>query len=150
VPNERPTRGSGPIVAEFAAHVAEFAAHAWLGVTTLARWAWPKLVASSRTAVRAGLTIMRAAWRHRAMLTALAVRGMWWTAMWLLWVGGTALLDVHRPLHEETFVLPFAVGFALCSISALLGAQRRIRWASGVLGVSHGALGLLALTALGT
>ncbi|WAS92141.1 hypothetical protein [Nannocystis punicea] len=83
-------------------------------------------------------------WERRAALRALALRGAWWGALALLWLGGRALLDLRVPLAQDALPL-FLIGLGLCLPLFFAGAAR-LRWAGFALGASHAALAVLVWT----
>jgi len=82
--------------------------------------------------------------RHQAVLFALFVRALWWTALALLLLGGRALVEIHDPAPFVQQALPvFLTGLALCAFLLVVASPARLRWAAFALGLGHG--GLLAL-----
>jgi hypothetical protein len=134
--------------------VAELARHAGRGVLAVARWSAPRLRSAGRwgwlalrALGRAAACVGRHAAARRGALLAVATRAAWWAALGLLWLGGTALLDVTRPFDRAGLTTSFGVGLGLCLFAVLLASHRRIRWAGWSLGLAHGALGLLTMIA---
>ncbi len=82
--------------------------------------------------------------RHQAVLFALFVRALWWTALALLFLGGRALVEIHEAAPFVQQALPvFLTGLALCAFLLVVASPARLRWAAFALGLGHG--GLLAL-----
>ena len=82
--------------------------------------------------------------RHQAVLFALFVRALWWTALALLFLGGRALVEIHDAAPFVQHALPvFLMGLALCAFLLVVASPARMRWAAFALGLGHG--GLLAL-----
>jgi len=82
--------------------------------------------------------------RHQAVLFALFVRALWWTALALLLLGGRALVEIHDAAPFVQQALPmFLTGLALCAFLLVVASPARLRWAAFALGLGHG--GLLAL-----
>ena len=102
------------------------------------------LVGRARPIVARGAAACgRALWRHRGVVGAITVRALWVGALLLLVEGGRAVLQIEQPLDPIALRQTFGVGLGLCSVTVLLAAHRRIRWAGVALGTAHGALVLV-------
>lgn len=115
----------------------------------IGRHGWAATVWSAGKAATAASFTGRAALRYRSTLVALLARGAWVVALLLLVDAGRTLFDVTARLPIEATLQQFAIGFAICTAIALLGAGRHIRWGAIALGTVHGALGLLLYAAAG-
>ena len=102
------------------------------------------LGALARGSTITGDRIAGALQRHQAVLFALFVRALWWTALALLFVGGRALVEIHERAPFVQQALPvFLTGLAMCAFLLVVASPARLRWAAFALGLGHG--GLLAL-----
>ena len=99
--------------------------------------------------VRGGTALGRGLWRHRTLVGALLVRALWVIALLLLVEGGRRLLQIEVAIDPIALRQTFAIGLGLCTLTVLLAAHRRIRWAGIALGTAHGALVLVLTTATG-
>jgi hypothetical protein len=134
----------------------EIALHTWAGVCLVVGWVAPYLLRAVRLVV-AGLarlaaataTVARHVLRHRATIATVLTRAAWWGALWLWLVAGQSFFDLRQPLDGAGLALRIIPGFVLCSFVLSLATERRMRCAAWILGLGHGALGLLALTLFG-
>ena len=102
------------------------------------------LGALARGSTVTGDRIAGALQRNQAVLFALFVRAMWWTALALLFLGGRALVEIHDHAPFVQQALPvFLSGLAMCAFLLVVASPARLRWAAFALGLGHG--GLLAL-----
>jgi hypothetical protein len=102
------------------------------------------LGALARGSTITGDRIAGALQRNQAVLFALFVRAMWWTALALLFLGGRALVEIHDHAPFVQQALPvFLSGLAMCAFLLIVASPARLRWAAFALGIGHG--GLLAL-----
>jgi hypothetical protein len=102
------------------------------------------LVGKTRPIVARGAAACgRTLWRHRSVVGAITVRALWVGALLLLVEGGRRLLQIEQPLDPIALRQTFGLGLGLCSMTVLLAAHRRIRWAGIALGTAHGALVLV-------
>jgi hypothetical protein len=116
---------------------------------TLARGLGWITTKASRLLARGAAAVGRVLWRHRVLVTAILVRGLWVAALLVLVEGGRRLLQIEQPIDPIALRDAFALGLGLCTLTVLLAAQRRIRWAGIALGTTHGALVLVLQTAAG-
>ena len=110
------------------------------GAMRAGAWAWPLLR-------RGSAALGGALWRRRGFLVALAVRAAWVAALLLFVDAATELVQVEHTFDPMELRAVFALGLGLCSLTVLLAAHRRMRWAGVALGTAHGAV-VLMLTAL--
>lgn len=107
------------------------------------------VAAKTWTLLAVGATAVgRLLWRHRTVVTAVLVRGLWVAALLLLVDGGRRLLQIEQAIDPVALRDVFAFGVGLCTLTVLLAVHRRIRWAAIALGTAHGALVLVLTTAL--
>jgi hypothetical protein len=125
------------------------ALRAWVIACMLVRWAAPRLRTAGRHLLAGAGHAAATAVRHRAAIAHVLTRAAWWSALWLWFVGGRAFFDLQQPLDGSWLAPRLIGGFVLCLVVLSLATERRMRWAGWILGLGHGALGLLALTLFG-
>ena len=145
-----------PIVLELLARSRTAASVLARWLVRLALWSWPHLKTGARLSGAGGAALGvaaadagRHALRHRSKIARVLTRAAWWTSLWLWFIAGRALFDLLLPLDGSWLAARILPGFALCAVVLALAPERHMRWAAWVLGLGHGALGLLALTLTG-
>ncbi len=106
------------------------------------------VIGKTGTALAQGATAaVRGAVRHRAVLGAIGLRALWWSALVLLVVGGRHVLGLASLPSREWVLAPFVVGLVLCAVLRLADAPRRLHVAALGLGAVHGLAVVLVWTA---
>lgn len=86
---------------------------------------------------------------YRHVLFGVMLRGAWWGALALLVLAGPAVFD---PTHGQSIsqaLSLYVLGLGICAVLVAAAGSRHLRWAAAGLGLAHGSLAVVVVTALG-